>query len=54
MTDRGFDIADILSFEVTLNIPPFKGGGNQLNLEETNETARIAAVRIMLNVPLVK
>ena len=31
---------------VTLTIPSFKGGRDQLNPEETNETARIAAVRI--------
>ena len=30
---------------VTLDIPSFKGGRDQLNPEETNETARIAAVR---------
>ena len=46
MADRGFDIADILPSGVTLNIPPFKGGGDQLNPEETHETARIAAVKI--------
>ena len=46
MVDRGFDIADILPSGVTLNIPPFKGARNQLNPEETDETARIAAVRI--------
>ena len=46
MTDRGFDIADILPSGVTLNIPPFKGGRDQLNPEETDKIARIAAIRI--------
>ena len=35
--------------EVTLNIPPFRGGRDQLNAEETDEMARIAAVRILVN-----
>ena len=39
-------VCNILPFEVTLNIPPFKRGRDQLNLEETDETARITAVRI--------
>ena len=46
MTDRGLDIADILPSVVTLNILPFKGGTDQLNPEETDETVRIDAVRI--------
>ena len=46
MADRWFDIADILPSGVTLNIPPFKGARNQLNPKETDETARITAVRI--------
>ena len=46
MTNRGFDIADILPSGVTLNIPPFKGGRDQLNPEETDKIARIAAIRI--------
>ena len=44
MADRGFDIADILPSGATLNIPLFKGGRDQLNPEETDETAKIAAV----------
>ena len=28
MADRVFDIADIWSSRVTLNIPPFKGGSD--------------------------
>ena len=46
MADRGFDIADILPPGVTLNIPPFKGQRDQLTAEESEETARIASVRI--------
>eukprot|EP00794_Sanderia_malayensis_P002548 gene2548-biopygen2091 len=46
MADRGFDIADILPIGVTLNIPPFKGTRAQLTPKESEETARIAAVRI--------
>ena len=46
MADRGFDITDIFPSGVTLNISPFKRGRDQLNPEETDETTRIAAVRI--------
>ena len=46
MIDRGFDIADIFPSGVTLNTPSSKEGKDQLNLEKTDETARIAAVRI--------
>ena len=46
MADRGFDIADILPSGVTLNIPPSIGRREQVNPEETDETARIAAKRI--------
>ena len=46
MADRGLDIADILLSGVTLNIPPSKRERDQLNPEETDEIARIAAVRI--------
>ncbi len=46
MADRGFDITDILPIGVTLNIPPFKGTRAQLTPQESEETARIAAVRI--------
>ena len=45
MAGRGFDIADVLPSGVTLNIPPFKGGRDQLNPEEADETAEIAAVK---------
>ena len=46
LADRGFDISNILLDVVTLNIPPFKGSRSQLTATETEETARIAAVRI--------
>ena len=46
MADRGFDIKDVLPPGVSLNIPPFKGARDQLTAEETEETVRIAAVRI--------
>ncbi|XP_065055091.1 uncharacterized protein LOC135683687 [Rhopilema esculentum] len=46
MADRGFDIANILPPGVTLNIPPFKGSRDQLTPAESEETAKIAAVRI--------
>ena len=46
MADRGFDISNILPPGVSLNIPPFKGTRIQLTAEETEETARIAAVCI--------
>ena len=39
MTDMGFHIADILTSGITLNIPSFKGGRDQLSPEETDETA---------------
>ena len=42
----GLDIIDILPYGIIFNIPPFKGEKNQLEQEETDETARIAAVRI--------
>ena len=46
MADRGFDIANILPASVTLNIPPFKDSRDQLTPAESEETAKIAAVRI--------
>ena len=47
MADRGFDIQHILaSKNVTLNIPPFMRGKQQLSLEEEVETRAIASVRI--------
>ena len=46
MADRGFDIGDVLPPGITLNIPPFKGTRSQLSSQETEETARIASLRI--------
>ncbi|XP_012563808.3 uncharacterized protein LOC105848303 [Hydra vulgaris] len=46
MADRGFDIADDLPKNVSLNIPPFLNGKAQLSQEDENETRKIAAVRI--------
>ena len=46
MADRGFDIADILPEGVALNISQLKGIQDQLTAEESEETARTAAVRI--------
>ena len=46
MADRGLDISNILPDGVTLNIPPSKGSRSQLAAPETEETSRIAAVRI--------
>ena len=46
MTDRRFNIGDILPSGVTLNIPPLKAGRDQLNPEETDKTTRIAPVKI--------
>lgn len=43
MADGGFDIADILPSGVTLDIPTFKGGRDQLDPEDSDETSRIAA-----------
>ena len=46
MADRGFDIQGDLSTGVTLNIPPFLNGNDQLTLEETVSTRKIASARI--------
>ncbi|XP_065054824.1 uncharacterized protein LOC135683491 [Rhopilema esculentum] len=46
MADRGFDVKDIPPPGVTLNIPPFKGTQAQLTANKTEETDRIASVRI--------
>ena len=46
MADRGFEIEDILPDNVSLNIPPFKGGKSQLSSAEVEETMSIASVRI--------
>ena len=46
MVDRGFDIKDIVPQGVTVNMPPFLAGRNQLTAAETEETMTIASVRI--------
>lgn len=46
MADRGFDVESDLPEGVSLNIPPFMNGKDQLSLEEETETRRIASVRI--------
>ncbi|CAB4026167.1 Hypothetical predicted protein, partial [Paramuricea clavata] len=46
MADRGFDILEDLPDGVTLNIPAFMRGKDQLTVEEETETRRIASVRI--------
>ena len=46
MADRGFDFSDDLPEGVTLNIPAFMNGKDQLSVEEETETRRIASVRI--------
>ena len=45
MPDRGFNIKDILSEkDITINIPPFLGGHQQLSKIEVEQTHRIAGV----------
>lgn len=44
--DRGFDIHDILSLGVGLNIPPIKGSRGPLTAKEMDETVNIAFVGI--------
>ena len=46
MADRGFDIQDDLPNNVTLNIPPFLDGKDQLSLDEELTTRKIASVRV--------
>ena len=46
MVDRGFDIKDIVLEGVTVNMPPFLAGRDQLTAAETEETMTIASVRI--------
>jgi hypothetical protein len=45
MADRGFDIEEDLPPNVTLNIPLFLNGKDQLSLEEV-ATRKIASVRV--------
>ena len=44
MADRGFDIQDDPPNNVTLNIPPFLDGKDQLSLDEELTTRKIASV----------
>jgi hypothetical protein len=46
MADRGFDIESDLPSGVTLNIPPFLDGKDQLSLEEELTTRKIASIRL--------
>ena len=46
MFDRDFDIKDIVPEGVTVNMPPFLAGGDQLPEAETEETMTFASVRI--------
>ena len=46
MADRGFDMQDDLPNNVTLNIPPFLDGKDQLSLDEELTTRKIASVRV--------
>ena len=46
ISDRGFDIHELLSPGVSLNISLFKGTRDQLTTVEAEETAHTASVRI--------
>ena len=46
MADRGFTISDLLPKNVSLNIPAFLAGREQLSEKEVTESQTIAAVRI--------
>ena len=46
MVDRGFDIKDLVPNGVTVNMPPFLAGREQMTAAETEETMSIASVRI--------
>ena len=46
MTDRGFDIEDLIVRGVRLNIPPFLRGKRQFEEDEFISTRRIASLRI--------
>ena len=45
MVDRGFDISDIVSNGVIVNMPPFLAGRDQMTGVETQETMSIASLR---------
>ncbi|KAK2571006.1 hypothetical protein P5673_003542 [Acropora cervicornis] len=46
LVDRGLDILGIVPAGVTVNMPPFLAGHDQLTTAETEETMSIASVRI--------
>ena len=46
MVDRGFDISNIVPDRVTVNMPAFLAGRDQMTAAETEETMSIASVRI--------
>ena len=46
--DRGFDISNIVPNSVTVNMPPFLAGCDQMTVAQTEETMSIASVRIHL------
>ncbi len=46
MVDRGFDISTLVPAGVTVNMPPFLAGRDQMTAAETEETMNIASVRI--------
>ena len=46
MVDRGFDISAIVPAGITVNMPPFLAGRDQMTAAETEETMRIASVCI--------
>ena len=45
MVDRGFDISNIVPDGVSVNMPPFLAGREQMTAAETEETMSIASVR---------
>ena len=46
VVDRGFDISNIVPDGVSVNMPPFLAGREQMTAAETEETMSIASVRI--------
>ena len=46
MVDRGFDISNIVPDGVSVNMPPFLAGREQMTAAETEETLSIASVHI--------
>ena len=46
MVDRGFDISNIVPDGVSVNMPPFLAGREQMTAAGTEETMSIASVRI--------